>query len=266
MREWGSESEWAPSLAALAWRGTREVLDAVRDLTEDEDANARSASAYVLGQLGMPERSMPDKSAAVLEEMADRETNPEVLEAIAGAFANLGEPYGLETLLRLRRHPDAIVRDGAAGALAGRDDERVDHALIELTNDSNPAIRDWATFALGTLSPRDTDELRDALAARLGDEDDDTRIEAIHGLALRGDERGSEAALALLVAGEPEGEEERPAETIWKRHALQQATIRLAALTGDPRFRAHLPELDERWRGTALEGELTQAHARTAGD
>ena len=118
---------------------------------------------------------------------------------------------------------------------------------------------------MGTLSPRNTPGLREALAARLADEDGDTRIEAVHGLALRGDERAREAALELLGDAAPE-EDARPADTIWKRHALQQATIRLAALTGDPRFRAHLPPLDERWRGTALESELERAHARTAQD
>ncbi len=265
VREWESDSEWPPYLAALAWRGTRDVLDAVRALGRRPDVRARSAAAYVLGQLGVPERTMPEKSAAVLEEMADRENDPGVLAAIAGAFANLGDPYGLETLLRLRRHPDPVVRDGAAGALAGRDDDRVDHALIELSADSDAAIRDWATFALGTLSPHDNDALRAALAARLEDEDGDTRIEAVHGLALRGDERASEAALALLEAGEPGGDD-GAADTIWKRHALQQATVRLAALTGDARFRSHLPALDERWRGTELEDTLAQAHARCSAD
>jgi len=265
VREWDSSMEWPANLSALAWRGSPEVLEAARALAHRSDPHARSAAAYVLGQLGVPERTLPDQSAAALEELAAREDDPGVLAAIASAFGNLGDPYGLETLLRLRRHSDARVRDGAVGALAGRDDERVDEALIELSADPDPGIRDWATFALGTLSPRNTPGLREALAARLADEDGDTRIEAVHGLALRGDERAREAALELLSDAAPE-EDARPADTIWKRHALQQATIRLAALTGDPRFRAHLPPLDERWRGTALESELERAHARCAQD
>jgi methionyl-tRNA formyltransferase len=265
VHEWDSAMEWPANLSALAWRGTPEVLEAARALANRHDPDARSAAAYVLGQLGVPARTLPEQSAAALEEIAAREEDPSVLATIASAFGNLGEPYGLETLLRLRRHPDARVRDGAAGALAGRDDQRVDEALIELSADPDPGIRDWATFALGTLSPRNTPGLREALAARLADEDGDTRIEAVHGLALRGDERAREAALELL--GDAVSQEDvRPADTIWKRHALREATIRLAALTGDPRFRAHLPPLDRRWRGTALEGELERAHARTAED
>lgn len=259
--EWDSSSEWPPYLSALAWRGSLEVLESARKLARRFDPHARSAAAYVLGQLGVPNRTLPELSAEALEELAAREEDPGVLATIASAFGNLGSPYGVETLLRLRRHEDTRVRDGAAGALAGRDEEGVDEALLELSADSDPGIRDWATFALGTLSPRDTPELRKALAARLADEDADTRIEAVHGLALRGDRRALEATLELL---DEAGRDADPgaADTIWKRYALQRAAIRLAALTGDPRFLVHLPPLDERWRGTALEGELERAHAR----
>ncbi|MGZ8633429.1 MAG: HEAT repeat domain-containing protein, partial [Solirubrobacteraceae bacterium] len=263
VREWDSPSEWPPYLSALAWRGTTEVLEAARKLGRRFDPHARSTAAYILGQLGVPERTLPGQSAAALEELAANEHDAGVLATIASAFGNLGSPYGLETLLRLRRHEDTWVRDGAAGALAGRDDERVDEALIDLSADRDPGIRDWATFALGTLSPHDTTDLRKALAARLGDEDIDTRIEAVHGLALRGDVRALEATLELLGDAGLDADA-GAADTIWKRHALQQAAIRLAALTGDPRFRYHLPPLDERWRGTALEAELERAHARVA--
>ena len=150
----------------------------------------------------------------------------------------------------------------AADALAGRDDERVFDALVELTGDPEPGIRDWATFALGTLSPENTPTLRDALAARLDDSDDSTRIEAVHGLALRGDTRALEAVLDLLGEVGPHDDGGNAADTIWKRYALTQATVRLAALTGDARLKEHLPALDERLMGTAIEGDLRIAYDR----
>ena len=154
------------------------------------------------------------------------------------------------------------MREGAADALAGRDDERVFDALVELTADPEPGIRDWATFALGTLSPQDTPTLRDALAARLDDSDDSTRIEAVHGLALRGDARALDATLDLLGEVGPHDDGGNAADTIWKRYALTQATVRLAALTGDARLKEHLPALDERLMGTAIEGDLRTAYDR----
>ena len=262
VREWDSEAEWPPYLAALTWRGDEDVLEAAHSLLASDEPRARAVGAYVLGQLGIPERTFPERSAALLEQHAEAEHDPSVLATIASAFGNLGAPYGIETLLRLRRHADAQVREGAADALAGRDDERVFEALVELTSDPEPAIRDWATFALGTLSPEDTPTLRDALAARLGDSDDSTRIEAVHGLALRGDTRALDAVLDLLGEVGPHDDGGNAADTIWKRYALTQATVRLAALTGDARLKEHLPALDERLMGTAIERDLRTAYDR----
>ena len=262
--EWRSDAEWPPYMAALAWRGDEAALAAARELSHREDPRARAVAAYVLGQLGVPERTFPAESATALEELEAREEDPEVLATIASAFGHLGSPHGIETLLRLRRHPDARVREGAADALSGRDDERVFDALVELTSDPEPSIRDWATFALGTLSPQDTPVLRDALAARLEDSDDDTRIEAVHGLALRGDTRALDAVLDLLGEVGPHDDGGNAADTIWKKYALTQATVRLAALTGDLRLKEHLPALDERLVGTSIEPDLRRAYERVS--
>jgi methionyl-tRNA formyltransferase len=258
VEEWDSGDEWAPHLAALGWRGTPDVLEALTPLASDDDPRARSVAAYVAGQLGAPVRTLPAASAALLEEMGEHEAHPRVLAVIAESFGHLGEPWGLSWLLRTRGHPDAGVRDGVVSALAGRTDPRATDALIELSADPDPAIRDWATFALGALAPADSRALREALAARLDDADPDARIEAVHGLALRGDARAVEPALALLGTRETGG-------SLWTRHALQEAAIRLAALSGDRRFARHLPALDDGWRGTTLERELERALERCAG-
>ena len=258
VREWDAADEWAPCLAALGWRGTPDVLEALRPLACNPDRRARSVAAYVAGELGAPLRTQPEASAALLEEMAASERDPAVLAVIAVAFGHLGEPWGLDRLLGLRGHPAAAVRDGVVTALAGRADPRAIDALIELSCDPDDQVRDWATFALGTLAPADTAALRDALAARLGDSDPETRIEAVHGLALRGDLRAVETALELLAAGP--GDTSRRA-----RHALAESAIRLAALTGDARFVPSLPPLDSVPASTTLHRELARAYARCAG-
>ncbi len=258
VEEWDSGEEWAPYLSALGWRGTPDVLEALAPLADDPDPRARSVAAYVAGQLGAPVRTFPEASAALLERMGEREADPRVLAVIAESLGHLGEAWGLAWLLDRRRHPDVAVRDGVVAALAGRSDPRAVDALIELSADPQPAIRDWATFALGTLAAEDSPELRDALLARLGDADEEVRIEAAYGLALRGDTRATEPVVELLSAG-AEG------DSLWTRHALQEATIRLAALSGDTRFAPYLPALDDGWRGTTLERELVRAIERCAG-
>jgi HEAT repeat protein len=168
--------------------------------------------------------------------MAGGEQDTGVLEAIAHGFGHLGEPYGLDTLLRLAAHEDARVREASAIALAGRGASQAVDALIRLSRDEESDVRDWATFALGMLSAHDTQELREALAERLGDADPETRLEAVHGLAVRGDTRAVEPALELLAAAaRSEG------DGMWRRLELRETAQRLAAQTGDERFEQYLP-------------------------
>jgi HEAT repeat protein len=60
--------------------------------------------------------------------------------------------------------------------------------MRELTRDTDSEVRDWATFGLAQ-SDADDAATRQALFARIDDLDDDTRAEAMYGLAKRGDER-----------------------------------------------------------------------------
>ena len=196
-----SDAEWAPYLSALAYRGDEEVLFRARAMAEDGDPLERGIAAFLLGQLGTPVRTFPAESAAALEAMAAREQDPGVLEAIAHGFGHLGDPYGLDTLLGLSAHArPARPRGGGDRARRARRrarGRRADPAL---------ARRAAATCATGRRSrsacspPRTREDLRDALAARLDDPDPETRLEAVHGLALRGDARAVEPALELLAA------------------------------------------------------------------
>ena len=234
--EWQSEAEWAPYLSALAHRGDEEVLFRAQAMAEDADPVARGIAAYLLGQLGTPVRTFPAESAATLETMAAKEADPDVLAAVAHGFGHLGEEYGVDTLLRLASHADARVREAVAIALAGRADGDALAALIALSGDEAADVRDWATFALGSLAPQDTPELRDALVARLQDPDRQTRLEAVHGLAVRGDTRAVEPALELLAAAAA-GD-----DGLWRRVELRETAQRLSAATGDERFAPYLPD------------------------
>jgi HEAT repeat protein len=83
-------------------------------------------------------------------------------------------------------------------ASAARDEELARQTLVRLSKDDDAHVRDWATFALGTLSSADTPEVREALVERLSDGDADVRGEAMRGLASRKDMRAASAILAEL--------------------------------------------------------------------
>jgi methionyl-tRNA formyltransferase len=221
--EWADrDDEWQPHVCALAARGTQDVLDAMVELSADPEPGARELAAYVLGQLGTAAPALPDEQDAALSAMAERESDAEVLSAIACAFGHLGAPHGEAWLLAQRAHEDPDVREAVAFALGGRPGDEVLAALIELSADASTGVRDWATFALGTLAREDSEELRDALAARLDDPDSETRLEAVHGLAVRGDHRADDPARDLLAAREDED-----ADSVWTRHLLAETASHL---------------------------------------
>jgi HEAT repeat protein len=68
-------------------------------------------------------------------------------------------------------------------------DERAERVLLALMRDGDTAVRDRATFAVGSLSDHDSPRIRAALAERLRDDDRCVANEAALGLARRRDAR-----------------------------------------------------------------------------
>ncbi|MBG6137994.1 HEAT repeat domain-containing protein [Longispora fulva] len=122
---------------------------------------------------------------------------------LAAAVYSCEDPLELPVILALADHDDPQVRQAVAAQLpllADPKPEAVIAALLRLTCDPFPDVRDWACFALGTQCPDiDTPELRDALAARLADPDNETRCEALFGLAQRRDPRALPAVARALA-------------------------------------------------------------------
>jgi HEAT repeat protein len=101
-------------------------------------------------------------------------------------------------LAQLANHASEDIRCALAYALGGRTDNVSIDTEIRLSGDQDVDSRNWATFAIGALLELDSPAIRDALAARLTDADDEVRGEAIGGLAKRQDERAVEGILREL--------------------------------------------------------------------
>lgn len=184
------------AISALQRRATDEVFAQARTLCFSHVASEREVGAYVLGQFGGAERTHAEEIAGVLHAMLPGEIDIEVLQAILTAFSHNEFPGTVDVALDYASHPDADVRKAVVSALTGRDDPRALAQLIELTSDLEADIRNWSTFAIGTQTTADDRDIREALAARLDDLDEETRGEALIGLARRKDER----ALAVIRA------------------------------------------------------------------
>jgi len=90
-------------------------------------------------------------------------------------------------LTKFSKHRSAWVRQGLTYAIGVIDNPTSIECLIELSKDHITTIRDWATFGLGTLVESDDTNIRRALWERVNDKDQNTRFEAIVGLAKRKD-------------------------------------------------------------------------------
>src|SRR3954469_25739247 len=189
----------------------------------------RCLGADVLGQLGAVEGQtaaegpFASASGRVLMRLLEEDDEPAVLSSAAIGLGHLRDERAIDRLVALVSHASPDVRRAVVHGLMGHDDDRAVHALVILSDDENPAVRDWGAFSLGLQIERDTPELRDALAARLSDEDANARDEAIRGLALRGDARAVEPALTADPSPE-----------------IEEAIAKLAETTGDPRLRERL--------------------------
>ncbi len=191
------EAAW-DAVVMLHYRGTREVFDAACQLCASECPQERTLGANILGQLGVPNRSSPDESVAVLLKLLEVETDEDVLDAICIALGHIHDPTAIPSLARLKTHPSAKVRYAVVFGLLGFEGQLAITTLIELSRDQNDLVRDWATFGLGTQVDEDTPVIRAALLARVFDEDEVTRGEALVGLARRKDQQVIEPLIKEL--------------------------------------------------------------------
>jgi HEAT repeat protein len=125
-----------------------------------------------------------------------------VVCAAAWALSHLGSETAISALIEIKKHPDPDVRWAVANGLNATTRADAIATIIELMDDSDDNVRDWATFALGTQCDLDTPEIREALRKRLADGYEDARDEAIWGLAQRKDEYAIRELLRRLTSEE----------------------------------------------------------------
>jgi HEAT repeat protein len=121
--------------------------------------------------------------------MLKNEQNAVVLEAAVAALGHLYNPEAIPLVLSYQDYPDKDVRFSVACALGHfPNDGQSVAALLKLTRDSEPHVRDWAVFGLGVLGDADSPEIRETLFRCLNDVDEDVREEAGVGLGKRQDQ------------------------------------------------------------------------------
>lgn len=208
-----ARTRWASRtcISALGFRDPEIIFPFAEGLCQSESMSERLVGAEMAGELGggyFP-REYSRWAARMLLAMLRRATDPRELSKILKWMSNhqyVSEHFASEAeingdIFRLSAHHVARVRLGVVRVIM--DFEHSLSLLLQLMRDPSPRVRDWATFAVGTIRTEDSTEIREALADRLDDRDQDTFAEAVHGLARRHDPRAFDVLLGELEAGEP---------------------------------------------------------------
>ncbi len=195
LRFWDSEKSWN-AIRTLQMQGSPEALALACTLARSQSWRKRSLGLYIASQLrkrsrehwsGSVEYALDETQALLLVGLNDE--HDEVVRAAISGFGHRPHPDALPELVRLSTHQKTSMRWGVAIAL-GRYSEPISiDALMHLARDADDAVRDWATFGLGTLQDADSPEIREILWSNLEDQDSEVRGEALVGLAERSDPR-----------------------------------------------------------------------------
>jgi len=193
------ESDWLV-IQKLRRCSNQTVFTRLDYLLQSDQPIERSVAAAVLGQFGVLVKDQKrmfslayfDKAKTVdrlLKALAE-EQDTQVIGNIISALGHLSDLTALDALLKFANHPDEEIRFSVVHGLMNLNADRATQALLILMGDIDNDIRNWATFAIGTIREGDdTPQIREALFANINDPDEDTRFEALAGLALRRDRR-----------------------------------------------------------------------------
>lgn len=240
----------AKCLRALMYRDPEVVFASAESLCK-RGIRERIIGAEMASRIACASEGHRRRTWRLLTGMLRPETSVEELRAVLYwifNFAHVGHVVGLPKVRALSSHSDPTVRLRVAQVLGSFEDSASVETLLRLMSDASPRVRDWATFAIGELCPENSARIRNALAERLGDGDQETFAEAVYGLAKRNDKRGFAAVQTQLDSGEP-----------------SSLVLRAAAEYGRGRYTATLRRLlreaeqDEGFINSAWLSELTWA-------
>ncbi|MEU9045239.1 MULTISPECIES: HEAT repeat domain-containing protein [unclassified Kitasatospora] len=166
------------------------------------DVLERKVGCDLVGNAAGEHEALRGEAATALMALAEVETEACVLRSLVCGLGRAQDPRALPVLVGLSGHEDAEVRRQVASDIAvvnsGLPDGPDVRALIRLTRDQDPEVRNWAAFTLGFQLEQDTTAIRDALWRCTTDEYGEVRGEGARGLARRHDRRAVPLIAQLL--------------------------------------------------------------------
>jgi hypothetical protein len=189
LQNWKSDACW-DAITELHGRGFPDALKMAQRLARSRNWRKRALGLYTASPLrrriksgcfGSVEYAMAETQALLLHGLDDPRT--EVVRAAISGFGQRPLPEALPRLISLAADTDRETRLEVAIALGKYGQDEATETLLALARDPWHAVRDWATFGIGTQRKADSPVIRELLWTNLHDEDENVRGEALVGLA-----------------------------------------------------------------------------------
>ncbi len=198
------KSRWE-NIRTLRQRPSEELFLKSVELTKSDNTKIRKIGVDILAQLGLSPRPFLKETLKVYFELLEIETDPDVLMSLLYSIGHNNDELDKEQIDKICSFIDnenSWVKEGLVYALLGIDNLTAIETLIKLSSDKLSHIRNWATFGLGSQIERNNKNIREALWNRVNDKHQETKLEAIVGLAKRKDNRVNEVINREIIDGE----------------------------------------------------------------
>jgi len=198
------KSRW-DIISVLRSRPSKELFYTCVNFTKSKDPKVRSIGIDILAQMGVTPRPFVRQTIKLYFNLLSIEDDPEVLMALLYAIGHNNDKLNKNQIEKLCSFSDSKnnwIKEGLVFSLLGVDNLRSIDTLIKLSADKISHIRNWATFGIGSQIKKNNKNIREALWARVNDKHQETKLEAIVGLAIRKDKRIIEVIRRELHDGE----------------------------------------------------------------
>ncbi|BDD05557.1 hypothetical protein [Aureibacter tunicatorum] len=183
-----TEKSYWKNIQELRSRATEDIYKQAYILAKSDTEKHQKIGIDILAQLGYSPRLRQQETIDLYFELLNSIKSLEVLFSLLFGIShnndNLNDSQ-VSQLVRFKNHKDKNIRYSLTHALNGINNGKSIQALIELTEDKYAPIRNWATFGLGTLCYDTNEQIIEALQKRTKDKHQETKLEALVGLAER---------------------------------------------------------------------------------
>lgn len=200
-----SEKTYWNNISELRKRANDDVFNQAYKLAKSQIDKKKIIGIDVLAQLGFDPRFRQEETIKLYFELLEENQNDDVLFSLFFGISHNNEKLTNNQVLQLIKFKDSKnndVRYSLVSAISGVDNPKAIETLIELSEDNFSSIRNWATFGIGTLCEQNNDRIIKALWNRIKDKHQETKLEAIVGLANRNQVAIKEQIIEELKSGE----------------------------------------------------------------